>query len=459
MFSIKSVLTYAGLVAGLSACSHMPPIQEYTATANPTDEIQKLDADMTTADRNQVEILSPANYENARVSLKDAKSDLADQKDNAKTLHEVAKGRAYLTQALAVAQTAHSNVDDVITARGQAIAAGAPTHFDKEFATIDRNFREVTRDAEKGDSDELMKNRSKLQKEYLDLELVSIKADNLNKAKDTIKQAQGENAKKYAPRTLAIALKSYEDTDAYITANRHDPEVATKSAETLTKAQHLLKITRSAKSDKKTSPEELALQMEQEQGKVIQEQSEVQKRDSELANKESELQGKDAQLNGAALALQKSNSKAQAEKDFNAKYATARAEFSDSEAEVYKQGDDLVIRLKTLDFPTSKAVLKAANFSLLAKVQKVIKDFGDSSVVVEGHTDSVGGKVANEKLSTARAEAVREYFVANEVVPAEKITAVGYDFQKPLASNKTASGRAQNRRVDIRIQPEKTTSL
>lgn len=452
MFSMKSTLAYVGILSGLAACSHTLPIQDYAATASPTEEIQKLDADMSTADRDQVEILSPENFENARLSLKNAKSDLADQKDSAKTLHQVAKGRAYLNQALAVAQTAHSSIDDVITARARAIAAGAPQHFDKEFATIDRNLREVTRDLEKKDSDPMLKNRSKLQTEYLDLELVSIKATNLDASKSTIKQAEKEDAKKYAPRSLAIAQKIYQDTEAFITGNRHDPQVATKSAETLTTAQHLLKITRTARTDKTTSPEEIALQMENAQNKVSQSQSEI-------ANKDSELQGKDAQLTGAALALQESNKKAQTEKDLNAKYETARAQFNENEAEVYKQGDALVIRLKKLEFPNSKAVLKASNFSLLAKVQKVIKDFGDSSVVVEGHTDSVGGKAANEKLSTARAEAVREYFVSNDAAPADKITAVGFDFQKPLASNKTAAGRAQNRRVDIRIQPEKTTSL
>lgn len=105
-----------------------------------------------------------------------------------------------------------------------------------------------------------------------------------------------------------------------------------------------------------------------------------------------------------------------------------------------------MIRLRGLKFPVAQAVLKGSNFPLLAKVQKVIKDFGKSTVVVEGHTDSVGGKIINEKLSTAGSDPVT-------------ITAVGYDYQKPLATNKTSVGRAQNRRVDILIQHEKTAQM
>ncbi len=473
LFNFKKIASTIAMLSAITACSHTPAIQEYAATASPTEEIQKLDADMTTAYRAQVDILSPTNYEKARVSLKDAKADLDNQKSSEKTLHEVAMGRAYLNQALANAQTAHTNMEEVITARQQAIAAEAPRHYSKEFEVADKNLREVTKDIEKNDLETAAKNRTKLQNEYLALELVSIKAGNLHDARELINQAIREGAKKFAPRTLAIAEKNYKDTDAYITANRHDEQVKAKSLAAKESAQHLLKITRAAKSDKKTSPEELALQMENEQGQVAAKESQIQSKeselktkeselankDSEIAKKEDEIQGKDAELSGAALALSETTKKADAEKELNQKYETARAEFKDNEAEVYKQGNELVIRLKALEFAKAKADLKASNFNLLARVEKVIKSFGDSSVVVEGHTDSVGGKVANEKISTARAEAVREYFIANNAAPADKIKAVGYDYQKPLASNKTASGRAQNRRVDIRIQPEKATSL
>jgi outer membrane protein OmpA-like peptidoglycan-associated protein len=454
------------LALALVGCSNSPTIQDYASTASPTEEVQKFDADLLAAKQSQVDVLSPTNYDEAQNSLKEAKADLDKQKDSSKTLHAVAEGRAYLTQALAVAKIAHSNIEDVITARGQALQAEAPKSFSKDFSSADKDLRKVTTDIEKNDLSSAAKNRTELQAEYLNLELLSIKNNNLHEARELIDQSIKEGAKSLAPRTLAIAEKNYKDTDAFITGNRHDEQVKVKSEAAKASAFHALKITRASKSDKKTSPEELALQMESAQTKVAEKDSELDVKKTQLAIKnreltqqESQLQGKDAELSATAADLRKTNQKADDEKAFNQKYETARAEFKESEAEVYKQGDTLIIRLKALEFPQSKADLKPSNFSLLAKVQKVIKSFGDSSVVVEGHTDSIGGKEINERISTARAEAIREYLIANAATEPGKITAIGYDYQKPLATNKTASGRAQNRRVDIRIQPEKSTSL
>lgn len=468
----KNFAFLTATLLGLS-CSHAPPLQEYTATANPTEEFQKLDADMTSAYRDQVDILAPANYEKAKSSFEEAKVDIDKQRDSSKILHKIATSRSYLNQAVSLSQVSHANIEDVISARRQAIAAGAPKHYDKEFMTADRQLRKVTLDLEQNDLDSAAKNHTQLQGAYLDLELLSIKKENLHVANELIEQAIGEGAKRLAPRSLAIAVKNYKDTEAYITANRHDSQVQVKSQESTALATHLLKITRSAKTTKKTSPEELALSNESVLLKVTDKENEIQtkdvalanqnsqlaKKDSEIAQNESALENQNAQLNSAALALTDSHSKANAEKEFNQKYDTARAEFNENEAEVYKQGDSLVIRLKAIEFAKSKANLKASNFSLLAKVEKVIKSFGPSSLIIEGHTDSVGGKAVNEKISTDRAQAIREYFIANSVAEPAHITAVGYDYQKPIATNKTSVGRAQNRRVDIRIQPDKNTSL
>ncbi|MBP9674839.1 MAG: OmpA family protein, partial [Bacteriovoracaceae bacterium] len=61
------------------------------------------------------------------------------------------------------------------------------------------------------------------------------------------------------------------------------------------------------------------------------------------------------------------------------------------------------------------------------------------------------GKVLNKRLSSDRAQAVKEYLISNNDGQPMNIKAMGYDYQKPLASNKTISGRAQNRRVDVLI--------
>jgi outer membrane protein OmpA-like peptidoglycan-associated protein len=89
----------------------------------------------------------------------------------------------------------------------------------------------------------------------------------------------------------------------------------------------------------------------------------------------------------------------------------------------------------------------------LNDVAKALIDQGDSTIVVEGHTDSRGSDRTNEQLSLERAQEVRGYLVS-QGVPAESIRAVGMGESRPIASNATAEGRANNRRVEIVVKPK-----
>ena len=72
-------------------------------------------------------------------------------------------------------------------------------------------------------------------------------------------------------------------------------------------------------------------------------------------------------------------------------------------------------------------------------------------VEIEGHTDSTGDKVYNERLGLARAEAVKRYLYEKHQVPLHKINVISYGEEKPVAPNNTRTGRAQNRRVVIKV--------
>ena len=72
-------------------------------------------------------------------------------------------------------------------------------------------------------------------------------------------------------------------------------------------------------------------------------------------------------------------------------------------------------------------------------------------IEIEGHTDNVGGKELNEKLGAERAEAVKRYLYEQHQIPLHKINVISYGEDKPVADNKTKDGRAQNRRVVIRV--------
>ena len=82
-----------------------------------------------------------------------------------------------------------------------------------------------------------------------------------------------------------------------------------------------------------------------------------------------------------------------------------------------------------------------------------MNEFPKANFVVEGHTDSTGSASLNEKLSAKRANAVKDYLVKNGI-DASRLDAKGYGPSKPIAVNGTRAGRAENRRVEIKVTNE-----
>jgi OmpA-OmpF porin, OOP family len=111
---------------------------------------------------------------------------------------------------------------------------------------------------------------------------------------------------------------------------------------------------------------------------------------------------------------------------------------------------DRIVIKQQVHFATAKWKVLPDSFALLDQVAQVMKDYPAMHVSVEGHTDTVGAESMNMKLSQARAEEVRAYLLKKGVAP-ERLEAIGYGPTKPIASNKTESGRAQNRRTEFRI--------
>jgi outer membrane protein OmpA-like peptidoglycan-associated protein len=103
-------------------------------------------------------------------------------------------------------------------------------------------------------------------------------------------------------------------------------------------------------------------------------------------------------------------------------------------------------------FASGKSVLLPAAQKKLDAVADALKNQEDRKMVVEGHTDSQGRESENLELGQKRAQAVRDYVVSRGV-PSDKITAIGIGQARPIGDNKTVEGRAQNRRVEIIVQP------
>ena len=108
----------------------------------------------------------------------------------------------------------------------------------------------------------------------------------------------------------------------------------------------------------------------------------------------------------------------------------------------------LVVNLSDVLFDTGKYTLRPLAREKLAKISGIVLAYPSLLLAIEGHTDSVGSESYNQDLSEKRADSVRDY-LAKQNIPMASMTAQGFGKTQPVASNDTAEGRQQNRRVEL----------
>ena len=113
--------------------------------------------------------------------------------------------------------------------------------------------------------------------------------------------------------------------------------------------------------------------------------------------------------------------------------------------------DSIKLEARSVFFNSGKATFKIADVPVrLEAIAQILKNYPNASFVVEGHTDNVGSDKSNQKLSEDRANAVKDALIGNGVI-ASKISTIGYGESTPIATNKTAAGRAENRRTEVKL--------
>ena len=166
------------------------------------------------------------------------------------------------------------------------------------------------------------------------------------------------------------------------------------------------------------------------------------------ANTQLALQGQAMQNQNQVIATEQQR-RADAEKAA-AKATADLAAF----ASVKQETRGMVITLSgSVLFVTNKSdLLPGAQVKLTQVADALTQQDSESKIVVEGHTDSQGGASYNQDLSQKRAQTVRDYLVTRGI-PADRLTSQGFGLTRPIADNGTAEGRANNRRVEIVVQP------
>ncbi len=471
------------LLLFVGACaSTSPDVKPVAKSENPTDHVNRLENDLAAAYKNQLNVLAPTWFAKAESSLGKAKKGLEQGGKLSEVLGVVAEGQTQLQKAEEITKVTRITLADVIKSRDLARQAGAAKlGYDYTFA--EQTFLSLTKAIERGDLAYAEKRKAGLAETFRGLELRAIKDETLGEVRKLIKQAKNSKVDKIAPQSFNLAQNKLSEADAFITQNPYQKEMMRQKAnEALFMSQRLLQVADQSEKSKNMEPEEMTLWMEKilyeitaklaatdmrnqpyetQVKNIIGSIDALQKDHQFMFDKvktlKSEIETKNSQitdLEGKTREQQIVKERLAAEKRFNQLFIEVQNLFSSDEAEVYKKGNSLIIRLIAIQFPVGKSVVMPDNYPLLSKIQQSIRTFGEPDVIIEGHTDSTGSNELNELLSQERSESVRQYLLANKTLSYDRIVAVGYGSSKPLASNATEEGRAVNRRIDVIIKPQ-----
>jgi outer membrane protein OmpA-like peptidoglycan-associated protein len=477
--SFSAFMRFLMIFVLLNACGgRQLEVESIPKTEHPQELINQLDNEVALARNEQINVLSPTWFAKADSSLKDAKKLLEDGAELSKIFDKIASGRAELNEAKKIAEVSKVTLAEAIQGRELARKAGAAS-LGKDYQAVEEDFLGLSRAIEKENLGYAQRNQAAVTEQFRQLEIRAIKIRTIGQVRNLLRAAEKQESDKIAPESYAAAKNKLVEADAFITENPYQKEqMGMLANEALFLARRHMEIAAETSKIQQMTPEQTALKTEailytissglrapdmrdqsfEQQNKSILATISAQQADQEYtANKIktqqleiTDLQHKIASLEGQS---RQQKERLMAEKQLNQLFSEVRDYFDPSEAEVYKRENQLIIRLKAIHFPVGQSVIMPDNYALLGKVQRAIRAFGEPDVIIGGHTDSTGPEPLNEHLSQQRAEAVRQYMVANGVLPFDKIIAVGYGSMRPLASNSTEKGRAINRRIDVTISP------
>jgi OmpA-OmpF porin, OOP family len=446
--ALKATLALFVITLGGVACTSDVKKVDLAGSTSPTEEMNRLDQDMNAGYAEHYDILAYKDFEKAEDYQQKAKKQMARNDKPERVLESLGYARAHLNRAKERSETMHDRAKGILEARSLALKAGVRNNprLRESLKFADDDMRAEIKNLDEGST--TTQRWSNLQSKYLDLELGAIQDTNLASAKAKIHDAIKNGARKNTPNMLTQAERDFRNAENIIAANRHDQAAIAPAVQRSNESAALLTdVLAATKRPEGVINEDAARAMvmqnrtiktlDQKLGATATQASEQSR---ELARQREKLSEVDATL------------------QLNKALESARKEFNSDEAEVYRQGDKLVIRLKAINFPSGKADLPPQSMDLLGKVKTVAEELNPQQVVIEGHTDSTGSAAINRDLSQSRAEAVANYLASSSRVDRDKVEAIGRGFEKPIVSNKTKTGRAQNRRVDVIITPGAVTN-
>ena len=462
-------------------------------TAAAQDELRntffkEADAAKIAADVADAQLLAPRSYERGMSEYNAAEVALERGRNIETVRSNAADATRYLKAASKAAELASTALAQVMKSRQDAANARAPELSSEIWQTAQRKFGDAIRMLERGDLKNAKRREVEATSLYRDAELVAIKAQYLSETRRLLADADRARVGRYAPTTLGKAKQLLANAERELNENRYDTDLPRSLArEANYEAKHALYLSEVGRKvrDRDMTAEQLVLEWEKslrevagaadivpdmEQGPINLQQSLVayidqmrndnqalgqQKAENEtrLSDMEEEMRTLDERLGGATVERAALVQRLEALARVKQQFEQVEKMFAASEARVFREGTNIILRLVGLTFDSGASDIQQASFDLLGKVEKAIDVFPRSELIIEGHTDSFGGDEFNQTLSQQRAESVQQYMVNAMRIPTYRLIATGYGETRPVASNETESGRARNRRIDIVIRP------
>jgi outer membrane protein OmpA-like peptidoglycan-associated protein len=457
------------------------------------DELRKTffreaDAAKAAAEALDASLLAPRAWERGLDEYRNAEELLERGRNIEFVRDNTADAARYFREAAEKAELARLKFAQSLKSRQDAANAEAPQRSPELWQQAQRKFAEAIRYLERGD----LKNAGRRDIEaiglYRDAELVAIKDQYLAETRRLLGDADRARVGRYAPITLGKAKQLLADAERELNNNRYDTDLPRSLARQANyEAKHAIYLSEIVRKvrDRNLTAEQLVLQWEaplrqiagvadavpdmetgpdrltaelvayfENQANVLQAlEQEKAENEIRMADMAEELRALDARLGGATAERQALVERLEAQARVKQQFERVEKMFSPDEARVFRQGNNVILRLVGLSFDSGDAQIKPQNFDLLAKVEKAIDVFPRSELIIEGHTDSFGGDELNQKLSQERAVSVQQYMVNAMRIPTYRLIATGYGETRPVASNETEAGRARNRRIDIIIKP------
>ena len=436
----------------------------------------RVDEEMEAVRQTGAAVLSPEFFEKAERYKNQAERDFRDGRSHESVQEDINRAREWLRKALDATEMAAVPFADAMAARDNALSADAPSYARTAWARAEEEMREATHRVERGDIRNARDNAREVAELYREAELLAIKENYLSGARSLIEEADDIGADRHAIKTFIDARQLLELAESELTNNRYDTDYPRDLARRArNEAQHAITITNLALGIRRRdfAVEDIIINYESPLIAIADELDIVpalhngfdETRD-DILERVAALQKDSQQLGQLRLINQEQaeeiarlserlgiyNEQLAAEERYRALLAELEGIFTAEEAEIFRQGKNMIIRMIGLNFESGKADLTTAHMRLLAKVKYAIELSQTELTTIEGHTDSFGGDASNQVLSEARANSVVAYLKQDTAMADANMVAVGYGETRPIANNESAAGRERNRRIDVVIK-------